>query len=109
MAFKYILSVFFGMLVMHQTFAQESIVSELQRYESICRMCLDLRQRVENGERVSKQEAKSTIDLFVAMNNRLKALEPTMTVLQRQQFKDIGEWFATGVRSEEHTSELQSQ
>ena len=98
MAFKYILSVFFGMLVMHQTFAQESIVSELQRYESICRMCLDLRQRVDSGERVSKQEAKSTIDLFVAMNNRLKALEPAMTVLQRQQFKDIGEWFATGVR-----------
>lgn len=97
-AFKYILSVFLGLLMMHQTFAQESIVSELQRYESICRMCLDLRQRVENGERVSKHEAKSTIDLFVAMNNRLKVLEPKMTVLQRQQFKDISEWFATGVK-----------
>ena len=55
---------------------------------------------MDSGERVSKQEAKSTIDLFVAMNNRLKALEPVMTVLQRQQFKDIGEWFATGVKPE---------
>lgn len=61
-------------------------------------MCLELRTRVEGGEAISRDEAKATLDIFVASNKRLKARESEMTFLQRQRFKDISDWFATGVR-----------
>ena len=61
-------------------------------------MCLELRVRVESGEMLSRDEAKATLDIFIASNKRLKARESEMTFLQRQRFKDVGDWFTTGVR-----------
>ena len=97
-AFKYIVTLFFCFLTIHQAWAQESFDSELERYERLCSMCLELRTRVESGEAISRDEAKATLDIFVASNKRLKARESEMTFLQRQRFKDISDWFATGVR-----------
>ena len=97
-AFKYIVTLFFCFVTIHQTWAQESLDSELERYERLCSMCLELRTRVEGGEAISRDEAKATLDIFVASNKRLKARESEMTFLQRQRFKDISDWFATGVR-----------
>lgn len=77
--------------------AQESLDSELERYERMCEVCLDLKARMARGEQISREEAKATIDYFVATNKRLKSKEAEMTALQRQRFRNVGQWFATGV------------
>lgn len=82
----------------HLVKAQESLDSELERYEQMCEVCLELKARMSRGEQISRDEAKSTIDFFVTTNRRLKSRESEMTAMQRQRFKDVGEWFATGVR-----------
>ena len=64
----------------------------------MCIVCLELRVRMNRGEQISREEAKATIDFFVATNRRLKAKEAEMTAVQRQRFRDVGEWFSTGVR-----------
>lgn len=84
--------------VFHHAKAQESLDSELERYESMCEVCLELKSRMAKGELISRDEAKSTIDFFLTTNKRLKSREHEMTALQRQRFRDVGEWFTTGVR-----------
>lgn len=97
-AFKYVVAMLACLLVFVSAKAQTSLEEELKIYENACRMCLSLKTRIDAGEVVSRDEAKATIDLFVAMNRKLKAIENEMTVLQRQRFKDVGEWFTTGMR-----------
>lgn len=78
--------------------AQETVGAELDRYESACEMCLNLKTRLAAGESVSKDEAKVTIDLFLAINRGLKEQEEQMTAFERRRFESIGEWFSTGVK-----------
>lgn len=78
--------------------AQESVAHDLDLYEQMCSRCLDLKRRVDDGELVSKSEAENTIAFFVELNHRLKTMEGDMTAVQRQRFKDISQWFATGVK-----------
>lgn len=96
--FKYIAAAFMCVFAALQARAQESLDIELERYERMCAMCLELRTRMDRGEQLSRDEAKATLDIFVASNKRLKTRESGMTALQRQRFKDIGEWFTTGVK-----------
>ena len=98
MPFKYIIAVLCSFVVCASALAQSSLDELLNDYEQMCRKCLALRTRIDAGEQVSRDEAKATIDLFVAMNRKLKTLENEMTALQRQHFKDVGEWFTTGIR-----------
>lgn len=96
--FKYIAAAFMCVFAALQVRAQDSLDIELERYERMCAMCLELRTRMDRGEQLSRDEAKATLDIFVASNKRLKARESGMTALQRQRFKDVGEWFTTGVK-----------
>lgn len=82
----------------HQARAQESLDSELERYERMCEVCLDLKARMTRGEQISRDEAKATIDFFLTTNKRLKTKETEMTAVQRLRFRNVGEWFSTGVR-----------
>lgn len=95
---KYLLSLSVCLFAALHLSAQETVGTELDRYESACEMCLNLKTRLAAGERVSKDEAKVTIDLFLAMNRRLKEKESQMTALERRRFESIGEWFSTGVK-----------
>lgn len=95
---KHIAAAFICVFAVLQARAQESLDIELERYERMCAMCLDLRTRMDRGEQLSRDEAKATLDIFLASNKRLKARDSEMTALQRQRFKDVGEWFTTGVR-----------
>ena len=96
--FKYIAAAFMCVFAALQVRAQDSMDIELERYERMCAMCLELRTRMDRGEQLSRDEAKATLDIFVASNKRLKTRESGMTALQRQRFKDIGEWFTAGVK-----------
>ena len=68
----------------------------LAEYETLCRECLELKTKAAAGERVSRDQAQSLLDAFVAANRSLKDDEPVMTVAQRQRFAAVGRWFATG-------------
>ncbi len=97
-AFRHIVAVLAGFLVFQHLHAQESLEAELERYEAVCRMSMELKDRIEEGEQISRNEAEATIGLFLAMNKRLKSHESDMTAVQRRRFNDIGEWFRTGAR-----------
>lgn len=95
---RHIVTLFLCVFSFHLVKAQESLDSELERYEQMCEVCLELKARMSRGEQISRDEAKSTIDFFLTTNKRLKSKESEMTALQRQRFRDVGEWFATGIR-----------
>lgn len=97
-AIRHILTWVICIFISHHVKAQESLDSELERYEQMCQVCLELKARMARGEQISREEAKATIDFFVTTNRRLKSKEAEMTAMQRQRFRDVGEWFATGVR-----------
>ena len=60
-------------------------------------MCMDLRTRVSAGEQVSRSEAQTFINRFLALNRDIKAREQEMNPSQRRRFASIGQWFSTGV------------
>ena len=72
----------------------------LDRYESLCGECMDMKARAASGASVSRDEARSLIDAFLDMNRVLKADEKNMTVLERRRFAAIGTWFSGGTPPE---------
>ena len=68
----------------------------LAEYETLCRECLELKTKAAAGERVSRDEAQALLNDFVEANRALKDIEPAMTVVQRQRFAAVGQWFSTG-------------
>lgn len=95
---RHIVTLFLCVFSFHLVKAQESLDSELERYEQMCEVCLELKSRMAKGEQISRDEAKSTIDFFLTTNKRLKSKELEMTALQRKRFRAVGEWFSTGIR-----------
>lgn len=70
----------------------------LNRYELACRECLEMRSKVNSGERIPKDEAVRMINAFVAMNAEIKADSTSMTRSQKARFEAVNRWFATGLR-----------
>ena len=68
----------------------------LQRYEKSCEECLNLRSRVENGEKIPKGQAEDMVQKFVNLNRLLKDMEPEFDAAQKARFEAIGNWFRTG-------------
>ena len=62
---RYIVTLFLCVFPFHMVKAQESLDSELERYEQMCEVCLELKARMARGEQISREEAKATIDFFV--------------------------------------------
>lgn len=87
--------------------AYDSLDAELARYESLCQMCLELRERVKQGEDVTKNEAEVFISRFLATNKSLKQREEEMTLAQRLRFAAIGQWFSSGEKPVRYGSVLQ--
>lgn len=78
--------------------SQSDLDKRLNRYELLCSECLDLRTKVNSGERVSRTEAASLINRFVAMNAEIKADSTLMTRNQKARFEAISQWFTKGSR-----------
>lgn len=74
------------------------IDSELDRYETLCGMCLDLKTRIRQGENVSKAEAEAFINRFLVLNRELKTREGQMTAAQKRRFSMVARWFSTGTK-----------
>lgn len=81
-----------------QEVRQGSIDSELDRYEFLCDMCMDLKDRIRQGKNISKAEAKTLIDLFLTKNKELKSREHDMSEFQKMRFSVVSQWFSTGKR-----------
>lgn len=104
MRFRHILALLFLLVQVFCLSAQEgaSVDADLDRYEVLCGMCMDLRTRVSAGEQVSRSEAQAFINRFLSLNRELKAKEAEMNPSQRRRFVSIGQWFSTGVKPQEH-------
>lgn len=106
MRFRHILTILITFLMSLEAFAQEkaddSIDADLDIYEVLCGMCMDLRTRINEGETVSRSEAQAFINRFLAMNRELKEKEERMDARQRRRFVSVGQWFSTGVKPVEH-------
>ena len=70
--------------------------SMLDRYETTCSQCIELRQRAASGEDVSRKDVKKLLDDFLSLNRLLKSFEGNMTVMQKKRFAAIGRWFSAG-------------
>lgn len=75
-----------------------SLSESVDRYEMLCEICLNLRTRIRQGEDVSRIEAETFINRFLAMNKELKEKEGAMTPLQKEKFVAVTQWFSTGER-----------
>lgn len=67
----------------------------LERYERYCEDCLNLKKRVNEGEKISKSEAEATVEKFVNTNGILKEISPSLNEAQKNRFEAINNWFNT--------------
>ena len=83
-----------------QNIARSSMDGDIERYEMLCELCLNLKTRIRQGEDISKNEAQTFINRFISMNKELKEKEHEMTAMQRRRFTAISLWFSTGQKLE---------
>lgn len=97
---RHILPLLFLFLALSSISAQEKscIDEDLNRYEALCSMCLDIKNRISEGEKISKGEAQALIGHFVAINHKIKQYEASMTASQKRRFDAVSQWFSTGVK-----------
>lgn len=96
--FRHIFSTLILILATCAVRAQENVGIDvlLDRYQRSCEECLNLRDRVEDGEKISTAEAENMVQKFVNLNRLLKDMEPELNEDQKTRFKAIGNWFRTG-------------
>lgn len=70
----------------------------LNRYETLCEECLELKDKVKKGITVSRSEASSLIEQFVNMNSEIKTTLDSMTNADKTRFEAINLWFSSGIR-----------
>ncbi len=70
----------------------------LNRYELLCKECLELKDKVNSGITVSRAEASELIERFVMMNAEIKTESKSMSDADRIRFEAINRWFSTGIR-----------
>lgn len=93
----YSVTIFFFLSAGVFSFAQDTRFDKmLERYELLCMQCLELRLRTALGENVSRDEAESLVNTFLALNKGLKSQEAEMSAAQRRRFSSISRWFTTG-------------
>lgn len=97
---KHILCLFCLMTVIPPAMSQENkdIDSELNRYETLCKICLELKTRIKDGENIEKNEAQALINSFVNMNRQIKTQREQMSESQLTRFDAINKWFSSGER-----------
>ena len=83
-----------------QNISRSSMDGDIERYEMLCELCLNLKTRIRQGEDISKNEAQTFINRFLSMNKELKEKEHEMTAMQRRRFTAISLWFSTGQKLE---------
>ena len=103
-ALRHILCGIFLFLLASGLYGQPKMVTKpemderLNRYELLCKECLDLKALVSEGRQVSRTHASGMISKFVAMNREIKADSICLNPLQQSRFKMINHWFTTGNR-----------
>lgn len=81
----------------HTSLAQRGSYDDmLDRYETMCSQCIELRQRAASGADVLRSDVKMLLDDFLSLNRFLKSFEENMTVVQRRRFAAISKWFSVG-------------
>lgn len=69
--------------------AQDDWDTVLDRYESICGRCIELRERITAGEAVQSAEVTQLLGELNRLRTQIQASEGSMTSAQRRRFKEI--------------------
>lgn len=80
----------------------------LDRYELICRKCIDLRQRKDAGEQIAASQLLSLMDQLEALRGEIKQVSDKMPAAARRRFYAIREMYSTGVVTETRLEALPS-
>ena len=103
-ALRHILCGIFLFLLASGLYGQPKMVTKhemderMNRYELLCKECLDLKALVSEGKRISRAYASGMIADFVAMNREIKEDSASLSPLQQRRFEMINHWFSTGNR-----------
>lgn len=74
----------------------------LDRYESICRQCLDLKNRKDAGLSISSAQFQSLLDELEQLREQMQGETDKMPVAARYRFEAIRRMYASGVIMETH-------
>ena len=80
----------------------------LDRYELICRKCIDLRQRKDAGEQIAASQLLSLMDQLEALRGEIKQVSDKMPAAARKRFYAIREMYSTGIMAETRPKVLSS-
>jgi len=70
----------------------------MDQYELLCKQCLELKDRVAEGEKISRAEASALISAFLEMNKEIKGRLENLSADERKRFEMVNNWFSTGIR-----------
>lgn len=104
MALRHITCTIFAFISALCAFGQttETMLSEtdslLNRYELICKDCIDMKTMVSSGKKVSKKDAVKKIDIFLEFNSLIRSRYNSLSSAQHLRFDAINKWFSTGTK-----------
>ena len=104
MALRHIICTIFALMPALSSFSQTSGTRQsetdslMNRYELICRDCIDMKTMVSSGKSVPKKHAIEMIDRFVELNSLIRSRHNSLTPEQLIRFEAINKWFSTGTR-----------
>ena len=79
----------------------------LDRYESICRECMELRNRKESGQPLSARRLEILLDELEQLREELKGASDKMPASARYRFEAIRRMYASGVVTNTKPPEIQ--
>ena len=74
----------------------------LDRYESICRQCMDLRNRQEAGQAFSPKQLQDLLNELEQLRGKLKGVSDKMPAPARYRFEAIRRMYASGIPRDTH-------
>ena len=79
----------------------------LDRYELICRNCVQLRNRKAQGEEISSRRLLALMDELESLRSELKGVSDKMPAAARRRFYAIRQMYATGVIADTRPAQLE--
>ena len=70
----------------------------INNYELVCGQCMEMKQKVKSGSKISRLEAEKRLNRFIALNKEIKSLQNVLSENLNSRFIRINQWFATGIR-----------
>jgi len=80
----------------------------LDRYESICLQCLDLRNRKDGGQSVSARQLQGLLEELEQLRDRIRGATDKMPPAARYRYEAIRRMYASGVPVDTHPPRMEA-